>query len=358
MWKKDNKERQTRKNLKMALLALFLLGFLLFVGKTFQFFSEFQKPFYVLNTKPREFSWDGDSVLNLIIARSQKGPEGVNLEDLNFVSLNGSGGEITIIKLSDDIMLDLPKNFGSWKLGSVYKLGQENKPPMGEDLLKMSVSKMLALPVDGIIEINSDNPLDFESQIGSWRSNLLTGFSFLTNIRTDLSLKESMDFISKASKIRSDKIKSLDLFRSTITQSRLLPDSSRVLGVDGVKLDSFTKQNLIDPSISEEDLTVAVYNGTGHPGLTSEAVRLINNLGARVTIITNTSEKFVTNGVFINPAEGEKARASKTYKRLAEIFAVNCLKEECQTNDVEVVNSRASISIVLGEQYFNYWSLR
>lgn len=353
-----SKDKRARQNLKMALAALLLLGLLLLAGKTFQFFSEFQKPFYSLNTKPREFSWDGRNVLNLIIAKSQKNAEGQGLEDINLVSLNSQDEKITIIKLSDEILLDVPKNFGSWKLGSIYKLGQENKPQMGEDLLKMSVSRMLALPIDGIMEISGEGPLNLESQIAGWKGNLLTGFNFLTRVRTDLSLKESMEFITKASKIRSDNIESLDLFRSTITQSKLLPDSSRVLGVDGVKLDTFTKQNLMDPIISSEDLTVSVYNGTDHPGLTLEAVRLINNLGARVTIITNTSEKFVKNGVYLNPEEGSSAVNSQTYKRLAEIFAVNCLKKECKTLDREVVNSRAAISVVLGEEYFNYWSSR
>lgn len=364
VWKKDqkerpfNKEKRTRQNLKLALIVLLALGLLLIVGKVFQFFSEFQKPFYVLNTRPREFSWDGNSVLNLVVARSQKGPDGIGLEDFSFVSLDSNEGKITIIKLSGDIMFDLPKNFGLWKLSSIYKLGQENRPPIGEDLLKMSLTKLLALPIDGIIEVSSDKPLDIEAQIQSWKNNLLSGFSFLTKIRTDLSLKESMDFVTKASKIRPDKTRSLDLFRSTITQSKLLPDSSRVLGVDGVKLDTFTKQYLIDPIISSEDLTVAVFNGTNHAGLTSEAVRLINNLGARVTIITNTSEKFVKNGVFINYAEDREVKKSQTYKRLSEIFAFNCFKEECKTQDPEVGSSRAAISVVLGEEYFNYWFLR
>lgn len=357
MWKKDQKDRLTSQNLKLALLALLVLGLLLFVGKTVQIFSEFQKPFYSLNTKAREYSWDGSSVLNLIVARVQENAQGSDLKDFNFVSLNPEEGKITIIKLSDEMLLEVPKNFGSWKLSSIYKLGQENKPAMGEDLLKMSVSKMLALPVDAVVEVNSES-LDLEKEIASWKNNLLTGFNFITKIRTDLSLKESMDFITNASKIRSDKVDSLDLFRSAITQSKLLPDSSRVLGVDGVKLDNFTKENLHDPVISDEDLTVAVYNGTQHPGLTTEAVRLINNLGARVTIISNSSEKHVKNGIYVNLQEGSDARASATYKRLAEIFAIYCIKQECFTQDPEIANSRAVISIVLGEEYFNYWSSR
>jgi hypothetical protein len=358
VWKNDQKSKRSKQNLKLALLTLLALAMLLLIGKAFQVFSEFQKPFYALNTKPRQVFWDGKSVLNLIIARSEKSADGATLKDINFVSLNNDDGKITAIKLSDEILLDVPKNFGSWKLGSIYKLGQENRPQMGEDLVKMSVSKLLALPVDGIIELSSDKTLDIGEQVAGWKSNLLTGFNFLTNIRTDLSLRESMDFITRASKIRSDKITSLDLFRSTITQSRLLPDSTRVLGVDGVKMDTFIKQNLADPAISNEDLTIAIFNGTDHPGLTSEAVRLINNLGARVTIVTNTADKFVKNGIYLSPDGGNEAKTSQTYKRLAEIFAPNCLKQNCQTADAEVVNSRAAISIVLGEEYFNYWSSR
>lgn len=354
MWKKDQKNNRSEKNLKLALFALFILGLLLLFGRVFQFFSEFQKPFYSLNSQKRVVTWDGESVINLVIAKSENG----NLRQLNFVSLNPTEEKMSILKLSEDIYVDVPKNFGSWKLGSIYKLGQENKPPMGEDLVKMSVSKMLALPVDGIIKVDRSGNLDVENLIMEWKKNMFSGFSFLTMVKTDLSLKETTDFVLKAAKVRQDNITAVDFFRSSLTQSKLLPDSSRVLGVDAVKLDSLIKQSLLDNNISGEDLTVAIFNGTDHPGLTSEAVRLIGNLGARVTIITNSSEKFVKSGIYINPEEGGEVEESRTYKRLAEVFAAACLKEGCTTSDAEVAASRASINVVLGEDYYNYWSSR
>ena len=354
VWKKDYKSKQTGKNLKIAILALVILGLLLIFGRVFQFFSEFQKPFYSLNTQKRAISWDGASMINLVFAKS----EGDNLRQLNFVSLNPVEEKLSILKLSEDIYIDVPRNFGSWKLGSIYKLGQENKPAMGEDLLKMSISKMLALPVDGIVVVNSNGDLDMENLVADWKKNMFSGLGFLTNVKTDLTLKETMDFVFKAGKVRQDNITSVDFFRTSLTQSKLLPDSSRVLGVDAVKLDSLIKQSLIDNSISEEDLTVAIFNGTDYPGLTADAVRLVNNLGARVTIITNSSEKFVKNGVFINPEAGSVAEDSRTYRRLSEVFAPECLRDKCTTSDVEVATSRATINIVLGEEYFNYWRLR
>lgn len=373
MWKKQQKDKHLRsggpkrsfssdkrlkQNLKLALIALFILGFLLLFGRIFQFFSEFQKPFFALNSRQREYSWDGKSSINLIIAKFEDKDGKKDLKQMNFVNLNPAQEQITVLKLSGDIFMNLPRNFGSWKLASVYKLGQENKPPMGEDLVKMSVSRLLGLPVDGIIEVNSDSDLDVEKEVMRWKGNLLSGFSFLTHIRTDLSLREAMDFVNRATKIRQDKIISLDLFKSTITESKLLPDSTRVLGVDGVKLDTFIKQNLNDPVLLEEDLTVAIYNGTDHPGLTAAASRLVNNLGSRVTIISNSSEKFVKTGIYINPQEGENTKSKLTYKRLAEVFAPDCLKNGCFTSDQEVQSSRASINIVLGEDYFNYWFSR
>lgn len=364
MWKNDQKVKQslrdkslkkTQKNLRLALIALLVLGLLLIFGKVFQFFNEFQKPFYSLNTQKRAVSWDGKSVLNLVIAKSENGAD---LKNLKFVSLNPIEEKISILSLPEDIFVEVPKNFGSWKLGSVYKLGQENKPPMGEDLVKMSVSKMLALPVDGIIEVSGKDDLDVEKLVSEWKKNMFSGFNFLTNVKTDLSLKETTDFVFKSTRVRPDNITSIDFFRTPITQSKLLPDSSRVLGVDNIKLDTFIKQSLKDPEISEEDLTVAIFNGTEHSGLTFEAVRMVNNLGARVTIINNTEEKFVKNGVYINPEEVGDVKSSQTYKRLAQIFASGCLKEECSTTEAEVASSRAAINIVLGEEYFNYWSSR
>lgn len=354
VWKKDKQDKKVKQNLKLALLALLILGLLLIFGRVFQFFNEFQKPFYSLNTAKRVVSWDGKSVINLIIAKSSD----QDLKNFNFVSLNPVDEKITILKLSEDIYVNVPKNFGSWKLSSVYKLGQENRPSQGEDLLKMSVSKMLALPVDGIIEVSSNEDLDVGKLVGEWKNNKFSALNFITRIKTDLSLKETVDFVFKASKVRQDNITSVDFFRTSITQSKLLPDSSRVLGVDNVKLDNFIKQSLQDPTISDEDITVAVFNGTDHPGLTFEAARLVGNLGARVTIINNTDEKFVKNGIYINPEEGSDIKSSQTYKRLAEIFAPSCLKEQCSSADAEVASSRAAINIVLGEEYFNYWSSR
>ena len=335
----------------MALIALLVLGLLLIFGRVFQFFNEFQKPFYSLNTQKRAVTWDGKSVINLIIAKRENGTD---LVDYNFVSLNPAEEKISVLELSDDIYLQVPKNFGAWKLSSVYKLGQENKPPMGEDLIKMSVSKMLALPVDGIIEVNSKDDLIIENLVADWKKNMFSGFNFLTNVKTDLSLKETTDFVFKASKVRQDNIVSVDFFKTSITQSKLLPDSSRVLGVDNIKLDTYIKQSLSDPTIQDEDLTVAVFNGTDHPGLTAEAVRLIGNLGARVTIISNSEEKFVKSGIYINSEEEGEPKQSQTYKRLAEVFAPDCLKQDCTTADMEVASSRAAINIVLGEDYFNY----
>lgn len=358
MWKNDQKDRKVKRNLKLAIIALVILGLLISAGKIFQIYSDFQKPFYTLNSQKRGIFWTGNYVLNLIIAKSEKIHGSVNLSQLNLVSLDPLEGKLTIIKLSDEILADVPKDFGSWKLGSVYMLGQENNPKIGEDLLKMTVSKIFALPVDGIIEVSKVDDLDVEVMITKWKSNPLAGFNFLTGIQTDLSLKEAMDFISKSSKVRPDKITSLDLFRSSITKSQLQPDSSRVLGLDGVKLDTFVKQNLKDPSISGEGLTVAVFNGTGHPGLTTEAVRLINNLGGNVTIIGNSSEKFMKNEIYLNLKEGEDIGSSQTYNRLAGIFAPHCLKNECIASDLEIKNSRSAINIVLGEEYFNYWFLR
>lgn len=355
MFGKDQKAKRTQKNLRLALIALLILGLLLLFGRVFQFFNEFQKPYYSLNTAKRSVIWDGKSVINVIIAKSENG----DLKDLNFVSLNPNDEKLSILDLSEDIYIDVPKNFGFWKLASIYKLGQENNPKIGEDLVKMSVSKMLALPVDGIIEVSQGEDLNIETLAAQWKKNMFSSFNFLTRVKTDLTLKETTDFVFKASKVRPDNITSVDFFKTNITQSKLLPDSSRVLGVDAVKLDTFIKEQLSDPKIANEDLTVAIFNGTDYPGLTAEAVRLIGNLGARVTIISNADEKFVKNGIYVNPqGQSEEVKSSRTYTRLGEIFASDCLKETCTTADQEVATSRADINIVLGEEYYNYWSSR
>lgn len=353
LWKKYQKQNKQSKQLKLALLALGFLLLLLLLAKLFSMFSSLSQPFNSSLNSAKKYTWDGKSTVNILVysqnSASDKTP---NDSKVALVNLNPQNSSMTILHISDQIYLDLPKGYGSWKLGSIFDLGQEEKPQRGSQLLKLSVSKLVGLPIDGLIVLNNLNESGFEEVVNNWRKYPYSRLSFLRTISTDLTPIELYKFIQSSSTVRSDKITSLSFAQSNITRSQLLPDSSRVLGVDTIRLDSFIRDNISDPTISEEDITVSIFNATTHPGLAQEASRVLTNLGINVIILSNT-EKILDKSIAVYKEENLKN--SVTFQKSAQFFAPDCLKEVCLSDDQKALSSRAQITILLGEDYYNLW---
>ncbi len=361
MWQKDQQDRRVKSKTKLALFALLGLILLLILAKILSSFSSIGHSFNTSQNRTTSPIWDGKYSINLVFGSPSQGQQ----QKLSVVNLSPVDKKITILHLSDQIYTEVPRQYGYWVLGSIFSLGQEEGADKGPFLVKLSISKMLGLPVDGVVL--TDGKKTPEEYISSWRSNPVSMATFLGGVRTDLSAPELINFIWQSSKIRSDKIAVLDLAQSRITQSKLLPDSSRVLGVDSIKLDSYIRDNLQDPTLRDENYSVAIFNATPHPGLAQDATRLITNLGGSVIMISNTdkyqSKSLVTIG---QDLDQNTLPTNITLKRLTGFFAPSCkyqtnltnlfIKPEfCQSDDIRVTSSRAQINIILGEDFFDYW---
>lgn len=351
MWKKHQEQRKVNSKIKLALITLVLLIFLLAIAKAAGLLGSFNYSLGSNFSLNNNSSWDGKTAINLVYASIKDGKTALYF--LNFIPATK---KITVIHLSDEIYAELPKNYGSWKIGSIYQLAEEDKKTAAPFLIKLSVAKLIGLPVDGIIVTASNSTP--EQIISSWHSNPLNIISFIGKMKTDLSLLDASGIFLEISKVRSDKVASLDLARSSITESKLLPDSSRVLGLDSVKMDVYIRSNLADDIIQNEGMTVAVFNATQHRGLGSEVAREIINLGVNVVIISDTGqlqEKSLVTSSLNNPQQDKN---NQTFKRLAQIFATRCLKIRCESNDAKITGSRAQINVVIGEDYYNLWYKR
>lgn len=363
MWKKiqsDNKtprskahgfllRNKKKKRVKSAFLALGALILFLFIGQTIGFFSAIQKPLSLNSGIVKSSSWDGDSSLNFIVAFVKK-------EDASFsvLSFHPKEQNLVILNLSDQIYFNLPKEFGAWQLSSIYPLGQQENPPVGASLLQLSISKLLGLPIDGLIITDhksyADNP---EELVKRLKNNPILMGKLFTQIKTNLSLYQSAKLFWALSKVRSDKIVSLDLARSSITDSKLLPDSTRVLGVDNFRMDYFIRENMQDQVMVDESVAVAIFNATERAGLAQEVSRVITNMGGNVIMTGVTEEKLGQSKVVLKTENLKEI--SQTAKRLTQIYAPDCLTKPCVISDQKVTNSRAVINIIIGEDYFDLW---
>lgn len=362
MWSKQAKNRrqknQTKKqplgrNIKLAIIVLGVLLAVLILGKLLAFVESLSQPLTPKIAAEKFYRLDGQSAVNIVVAAENP----LDNEAVSIISLHPTEKRAVILKVSNQIYTELAKGFGSWRVGSIYGLGQQENPPIGVDLLKLSLSKLLALPIDGVILV----PVGYRPQdiIEDWRKNPFSMLTAAKFIQTDLTPVELFRLQQAFAVIRADKVYSLDLAQSEVTFSKLLPDSSRVLGVSSVKLDLFIREKMADDTIMDEGKSIAVFNATSHPGLAQEAARMITNLGGNTVIISSSDKKQEKSAILIREkGDTGKVKISATGQRLTEIFAPACLNSACQVDDPKILSSRAEINIILGEDYYGRWYTR
>lgn len=335
--KSSAKSKSDNSSIKLALWALAFLILIILAGKLLTFIASLQKPFSPDILVKKTAEWDGTTSINVAVKSS-------SILVLNYDPVLQS---VVILKIPDQTYFELPKGYGTWQAGSIYALGQEENPPVGAELLKQSMSKLLGLPIDGFITLDdsslANQPLS--QIINQWHNNPLSMVSFLGKVKTDLTPIETVKLITALSGVRPDKITTLNIENSDITDSQLMPDTSRVLGVDNVKLDLFIRQNMEDSTIANENVPVAIFNSTNHPGLAQDASREITNMGGNVVFVSNAQTDLKKTIVITNSQ-------TETAKRLIEIFAPQCAKQHCSSTDPQVQTWQSTITIVLGEDFY------
>lgn len=340
--KQKSKERS---QIKLAVYALVFLVLLILFAKLFLFLGSLSKPFNPEGEASSKVKiWDGQTIINLAVYSDQ----------LYILSLNPAEKKALLVKIPDDLYLNLPLGFGSYPARSIYSLGQAEKPPIGANLIQTTLIYSFALPIDGYL-IYQKQTIPFETLVEKMRGNPLTALLSLFNNKTNLSSLEIYRMMLALQSIRSDKLKILDLAKSQITKSILLPDTSRALGVDQIKLDQFLLSNFEDERLVEESKTIGIYNATTHPQLAEGASRLITNLGGRVIFISNAETNLARSEVL-----GDK---SYTFDKLYSFFTTSCISPgglnsvfqgtNCQQPlNKNLETQRADINIYLGEDYY------
>ena len=343
--------KSSYKSVKPALLALAALVLLVILGKLVSFIFSLGQPYTPHLADFKNYPWDTQSSYNLLYAvqTDQK-----KLSAISFINLQPLQKKITVLHISDNVYLEVPKGYGEWTIGSVFPLGQEDGG-RGTALLRLSLSRLVGLPVDGIV-IKEGGAQTAEEVINSLRKNQLAFWGISQNIKSNVSTWELITLGQFIASIRPDKVVSLDLAKSTITESKLLPDSSRVLGIDTIQLDSFIRDRLADSAFTDENVTIAIFNATSHPGLAQSASRMVTNMGGTVVFIGNT-ETYQAKTVVLDISD-DPSSLEITKKRLIEIFAPWCQKEVCTSSDPKVTSARSQLVIVLGEDFYSYWNKR
>lgn len=305
-WKLTQSKKKSTKKIRLALAVLVLFLGLIILAQVIKLTSVLFSPWNMPASSAR-VPWNGESNINLVIRSGS----------ISLLSFNPKEDRVTVINIPDNTYLKVAGGFGDWQLRSVYDLG-------GYQALKDSLKVFFGLPIDGYVE-----------------GDLLGGFSKLADLKTDLTLWELIRLQIGFWGIRFDKMEKVDL--GSFLDKQTLADGTQVLTADPVKLDS-QLTNMMEPAVTSEHQSIAIFNATDKPGLAQTAARMITNIGGEVIIITNSRSKLKTSRVTGKP--------SKTLQRLKNIF--ECLK--CDSIDLtmeDLVSSRAQINLFLGEDFID-----
>lgn len=333
---------RTQSNIKLALVVIFFILLLLLLGQLFNFLGSLSKPI-----TPNMLSLHFPTLSNRYSYNVA-----IKAKDIGLINVDPINKQLTVLSIPDNTYLEVPKGYGWWGLDKVYQLGQEQIPPIGAELLHLSLQNMMALPLDRIIIVDQKNQSKTVAElVTEWRSNPVFAWLGLRNISSNFTPAEKWQFLLSLSGTRQDKFRLLDLYQTDITNNRLLPDSSRVLGVNQIKLDLFIRDQLIDQQIFHEGYAIAVYNATDHPGLANDLARTITNLGGNVIISSNSEVLADHSSVILQDADSSIAKSS-TFERLSYLVAPDCFKKSCTFADPKVLRSRGQIIVILGEDYY------
>lgn len=321
-WKVVQSKTKVKKRNRLAVIVLGTVVLFLILSWLIQFAQS-------LFTSPitRTYHWNGEFNINLLIRTNH----------ISVLSYNPKEETVTIINIPDETFVDVPRGFGRWQLRSVYGLG-------GDSLLRATLTDFLAIPIDGFLDFSKLKSLGSASDVvKSVRQNSFAGLDLLSSLKTDLTLWEMLRLKMSISGVRFDKLKELDLLKLGALDREVLADGSSVFTADPVKLDSVLS-SLVDPVISAEHKTIAVFNATDQPQLAGKWARLITNLGGNVIITSNADRRLDKTQIF-----GEK---SQTLKRLMQIFGPSdkIVKTPIKSGQGEdAFTSRAQINVMLGK---------
>jgi hypothetical protein len=337
-WKTAQTSGKQKKQTKLALIALAVFISTVLISQSIRFTNSLYSP-QTHYTFSREYRFEGKSNLNLVI----KG------EEVSFFSFDFNEKKATLVKIPQETHLVIPGGYGMWPLRSVYALGQGEKVGKGAELLITSLSSMLGLPIDGIIEIK-DPSVDNNTFIKNLNANVFLSVTNFSQIKTNLTTMEYIKLAKEVSQIRFDKIIELDLEDFKILGSQTLPDGRDVVVAEGMLLDNFIVDKLAESKFKEEALSVAIFNGTSQPGLAQKVSRLVTNMGGNVIISSNASSQDITMPVEQTFITSTSSKDSYTFKRLATVFVPHYDK----ILDVDFKTAtRAQINLVLGNDYIS-----
>ncbi len=234
---------------------------------------------------------------------------------VKFVSLDKLDKTLTVLDFPGELYVETAFGYGKYFLGKVWEVGELDK--RGGKVLAATIGDLAGVPVDGYIRMRD---------LGELRD--VGGI-----IKTDLSVFDLGRLGWEAIKVRTDKIKTIDIAKLGVTDDLLLADGGKARALDFLRLDYFLQGEFLERDLREENLKIEVLNTGGELGLGTAAARVLEAVGIDVVNVGNSDLGVKECEVRVI----NKYEHSKTVKRIAGVFRCKILSKEEGRADVTLL---------------------
>lgn len=242
--------------------------------------------------------------------------------------LDSTGNSLVFIKIPSDLYVELPGDYGDYKFGTIYKLGEIDKK--GKKLIEGAAMNLFGMKVDGVVNVKGD--IDFKD---IKRSALLL-------LPKELNLGY-LKFWWNAKRLKPSETKFFDLRESDSVSDLLLPDNSKALKFDSYYFDKqIGNLYLKDSLVISEMLKIEVLNGADISGLGEKMARYFTNLGLNVLSVSNSEKEAFACKVKYAPKVAKSYTLYKVIRDLSCVFVPYDLSEIPQYD----------LTVIFGENFY------
>ena len=322
-WKKEQKKRKERKRLFVIRCILLVISIILLIGIGRQVYRSLRKSL-----------WDGENRINFVLVS----------QPILVVSLAPSEKIINIFSIPDQALIEVIHGYGYYRVKSIFALGEiEGR---GGELLVGSLREYLGVLIDAYALNHELRITNYESRIKKFLKeciiSLLKGEG-----ETNLTKWDLARLWWQINKVRPNKITLVDLGQTSASREVVLPDGTKAIEINSERIDRLVNQLFKDEKIVQEDLAIAVLNGTTHFGLARKAARLITNIGGQVVEVGNIENlKSQILNLKCEIRSPKRLKNAYTIQKLMRAF-------DCRWGGEDLADHRAEAILILGE---DYWS--
>ncbi len=334
-WKKLKLSKKIQHRLKILGLALVVVFATIVVSGAVALYQFFSKPMATAAG-----AVDGDVTFpggrfNLLLVNLEDASDPTSLiKELSIISIDvgnrdlpaGRQGLFTI-KLPLEAEVVVPQGFGGHKLKEVYSLGALSRPQANLDLTAQTVSKLLALPIDGYIVTDDDGLGQIDNYLGGGLRMVKLLPNLLTEVRRQIKTNLTFPSLLRVGQFVWSANSSEDVWM--MSEEELF---------DWQHLDLELQKYFLDSKIVEERLKIQILNATEKSGLATHVARYVKNLGGDVIIISNFDQTDLRQSFMVSSLD-----ESHTVERLKNVLQIEEVRKE-----FEGAGERADLTIILG----------